>query len=92
MAIDSAVLLPNRGEETSHCLCGCVGRKNTHGADTTLKPMVSVNPPGPWMAVKVGVSEVHSSHSGVLIPNLPTCGSSSPGGPVCTELAIIPRG
>lgn len=41
-----------------------------------------MTPPGPWVAVKVGVSEVASSHNGALISNLPTCGSSRPGGPV----------
>ena len=41
-----------------------------------------MTPPGLWVAVKVGVSEVASSHNGVLIPNLPACGSSRPGGPV----------
>ena len=37
MIIDSAVLLPGRGEETSHWLCGCVGKQTTLGADKTLK-------------------------------------------------------
>ena len=36
MIIDSAVLLPGRGE-TTHWLCGCVGKQTTHGADRTLK-------------------------------------------------------
>lgn len=64
MAIDSAILLPSRGEGTSHWLCGCVGKQSIHVADVILKPAVAVTPPGPWMAAKVGAPEVCSCHSG----------------------------
>lgn len=82
MAIDSAILLPSRGEETSHRLCGCVGKQSTHIADVTLKPAVAVSPPGPWVAAKVGVPVVCSSHSGVPSLSLSTCASNNSGGPV----------
>ena len=37
MIIDLAVLLPGSGEETSHWLCGCVGKQTTYGAGRKLK-------------------------------------------------------
>lgn len=44
MAVDSAVLLPSRGRETSHQLCGYVERPSAYIANATLKPAVAVTP------------------------------------------------
>lgn len=65
MAIDSAIPLPSRGEETSPRLYGCVGKQSTHAVAATLKPTITGIPPGPWVAASVGVPEVCSSHNGV---------------------------
>lgn len=79
MAVDSAVLLPSRGQETSHQLCGYVEKPSAYAAAATVKPAVAVTPAGSWMAAKVGVSEVYSSLRGILIPNCPNCGRATLG-------------
>lgn len=47
MVVDSAVLLPSRGKEAHHQLCGYVEKQGTYVAGyLPLKPTIAVPPAG----------------------------------------------